>query len=96
MESEVMKKFLEQFKILDKQIDISHGENDSILATLQKELALCEYYRPKLTDKKEYADISDLMSNLTLKVLIFKITGDLQKDVAKLTTRMDELESKLK
>jgi hypothetical protein len=75
---------------------MTHGGNDSILAILQKELSLCEHYRPKLVDKKEYADTSDLMSNLTLKILIFKITGDLQKDVAKLTTRIDEIESKLK
>ena len=89
------KKFLNDFKTLQDQFDSAYGEGDSMLAIIEKQLQLCNAYRPLIKNLQESNEITTLINNLTTKLLVLKLTGDLKKDVAKLTNRIDDLEQKL-
>lgn len=89
------KKFLKDFKALQDQFDTAHGENDRMQAILEKQLQLCNAYRPLIKNLQESTEVTTLINNLTTKLLVLKLTGDLQEDVAKLTSRVDGLEERL-
>jgi hypothetical protein len=89
------KKFLNDFKTLQEQFDSICGEGDSMLAIIEKQLQLCNTYRPLIKNLQESNEVTTLINNLTTKLLVLKLTGDLKKDVTKLTNRIDDLEQKL-
>jgi len=89
------KKFLNDFKTLQDQFDSIYGEGDSMLTIIEKQLQLCNSYRPLIKNLQESNEVTTLINNLTTKLLVLKLTGDLKKDVAKLTNRIDDLEQKL-
>ena len=89
------KKFLNDFKTLQEQFDSICGEGDSMLAIIEKQLQLCNTYRPMIKNLQESNEVTTLINNLTTKLLVLKLTGDLKKDVTKLTNRIDDLEQKL-
>ena len=89
------KKFLNDFKTLQDQFDSIYGEGDSMLTIIEKQLQLCNSYRPLIKNLQESNEVTTLINNLTTKLLVLKLTGDLKKDVTKLTNRIDDLEQKL-
>ena len=62
---------------------------------IEKQLEVCNAYRPLIKNLQESNEVTTLINNLMTKLLALKLTGDLQKDVAKLTSRVDALEEKL-
>ena len=88
------KKFLRDFKALQDQFDSTNGEYDSMRAIIEKQLQLCNAYRPLIKNLQESNEVTTTINDLTTKLLVLKLTGDLQKNVAKLTTRIDKLEEK--
>lgn len=89
------KKFLRDFKALQDQIDSTNGENDSMRTIIEKQLQLCNAYRPLIKNLQESNEVTTMINDLTTKLLVLKLTGNLEKDVARLTSRVDELEKKL-
>ena len=88
------KKFLKDFKELQDQFDSVYGESDRMRTIIEKQLQLCNAYRPLIKSLQESNEVTTLINNLTTKLLVIKLTGDLEKDVAKLTSRVDDLEEK--
>jgi hypothetical protein len=88
------KKFLNDFKALQDQFDSTYGESDRMRTIIEKQLQLCNAYRPLIKNLQESNEVTSLINNLTTKLLVLKLTGDLQKDVAKLNSRVDDLEEK--
>ncbi|TLX87062.1 MAG: hypothetical protein E6K94_00620 [Thaumarchaeota archaeon] len=89
------KKFLKDFRALQDQFDSTYGESDRMRTIIEKQLQLCNAYRPLIKNLQESNEVTTLINNLTTKLLVLKLTGDLEKDVAKLTSRVDNLEEKL-
>lgn len=89
------KKFLRDFKVLQDQFDSTHGDNDSMRTIIEKQLQLCIAYKPLIKNLQESNEVATMIHDLTTKTLVLKLTGDLEKDVAKLTSRLDNLEEKL-
>ena len=88
------KKFLRDFNALQNQFDSTNGENDSMRTIIEKQLQLCHAYRPLIKNLQESNEITTMINDLTTKLLVLKLTGDLQKNIAKLTSRIDKLEEK--
>jgi hypothetical protein len=89
------KKFLRDFKLLQDQFDSIHGDNDRMLTIVEKQLQLCNAYKPLIKNLQESNEVATMIHDLTTKTLVLKLTGDLKKDVAKLASRLDNLEEKL-
>nr|CAF28774.1 hypothetical protein [uncultured crenarchaeote] len=89
------KKFLRDFKLLQDQFDSTHGDNDRMRTIIEKQLQLCNAYKPLIKNLQESNEVATMIHDLTTKTLVLKLTGDLEKDVAKLTSRLDNLEEKL-
>jgi hypothetical protein len=89
------KKFPKDARELHDQFDSTYGENDRMRTIIEKQLQLCNAYRPLIKNLQESNEVTTLINNLTTKLIALKLTGDLQKDVAKLTSRIDALEEKL-
>lgn len=89
------KKFLRDFKLLQDQFDSTDGDNDRMRAIIEKQLQLCNAYKPLIKNLQESNEVTTMINDLATKLLVLKLTGDLQKDVAKLTSRIDNLEEKL-
>jgi hypothetical protein len=88
------KKFLRDFKALQDQFDSTNGEYDNMRMIIEKQLQLCNAYRPLIKNLQESNEITTMINDLTTKLLVLKLTGDLQKNVNKLTSRIDNLEDK--
>ncbi|HEY9613367.1 MAG TPA: hypothetical protein V6C93_28755 [Allocoleopsis sp.] len=89
------KKFLRDFKELQDQFDSTNGDYNSMRTIIEKQLQLCNAYRPLIKNLQESNEVTTMINDLTTKLLVLKLTGDLQKNVTKLTSRVDELEKKL-
>jgi hypothetical protein len=89
------KKFLRDFKELQDQFDSTNGDYNSMRTIIEKQLQLCNAYRPLIKNLQESNEVTTMINDLTAKLLVLKLTGDLQKNVTKLTSRVDELEKKL-
>ena len=89
------KKFLRDYKALQEQIDSTNGENDSMRTIIEKQLQLCSAYRPLIKNLQESNEVTTMINDLTTKLLVLKLTGNLEKVVAKLSSRVDDLEKKL-
>lgn len=89
------KKFLRDFKELQDQYDSTNGDYNSMRTIIEKQLQLCNAYRPLIKNLQESNEVTTMINDLTTKLLVLKLTGDLQKNVTKLTSRVDELEKKL-
>ena len=89
------KKFLRDFKLLQDQFDMTDGDNDSMRTIIEKQLQLCNAYKPLIKNLQESNEVATIIHDLTTKTLVLKLTGNLEKDVAKLTSRLDNLEEKL-
>jgi hypothetical protein len=89
------KKFLKDLEALSKKLDKSYGESDKMQAIIREQLQLCSAYSPLIKNELEKLEVSNLITNLMTKAMVLKITGDLQTDVAKVTSRLDELAEKL-
>ncbi|HEX7274795.1 MAG TPA: hypothetical protein VF248_04200 [Nitrososphaeraceae archaeon] len=63
--------------------------------TIEKQLQLCNAYRPLIKNLQESNEVTTMINDLTTKLLVLKLTGDLQKNITKLTDRVDDLEKKL-
>lgn len=89
------KKFLRDFKELQDQFDSTNGDYSSMRIIIEKQLQLCNAYRPLIKNLQEPNEVTTMINDLTTKLLVLKLTGDLQKNVTKLTSRVDDLEKKL-
>ena len=89
------KKFLRDFKVLQDQFESTHDDNDSMRIIIEKQLQLCNAYKPLIKNLQESNEVATMIHDLTTKLLVLRLTGDLQKNVAKLTNRVDNLEEKL-
>jgi hypothetical protein len=89
------KKFLRDFKELQDQFDSTNGDYDNMRTIIEKQLQLCNAYRPLIKNLQESNEVTTMINDLTTKLLVLKLTGDLQKNVTKLTDRVDELQKKL-
>ena len=89
------KKFLRGYKALQDQIDSTNGENDSMRTIIEKQLQLCSAYRPLIKNLQESNEVTTMINDLTTKLLVLKLTGNLEKVVVKLSSRVDDLEKKL-
>ena len=89
------KKFLRDFKLLQDQFDSTDGDNDRTRTIIEKQLQLCNAYRPLIKNLQESNEVATMIHDLTTKTLVLKLTGNLEKDVAKLTSRLDNIEEKL-
>lgn len=89
------KKFLKDFDALSKKFDKSYGEYDRMQSINHEQLELCSVYSPLVKDELKKLSLSILINNLMTKAMVLKISGDLQTDIAKITSRLDELEEKL-
>jgi hypothetical protein len=88
------KKFLRDFKVLEDQFDSTHGDNDSMRTIIEKQLQLCNAYKPLIKNLQESNEVATMTHDLTTKLLVLRLTGDLQRNIAKLTGRIDNLEEK--
>lgn len=89
------KKFLKDFEALKDQFDLASGENDRMQMIVEKQLQLCNAYRPLIKNLQESNEITTMINDLTTKLLVLKLTCDLQNDIARLIIRIDSLEEKL-
>jgi hypothetical protein len=89
------KKFLRDFKVLQDQFDSTHCDIDGMQTIIEKQLQLCNAYKPLIKNLQESNEVATMIHDLTTKLLVLRLTGDLQKNVAKLTNRVDNLEEKL-
>jgi len=89
------KKFLRDFKVLQDQFDSTHGDNDSMRTIIEKQLQLCNAYKPLIKNLQESNEVATMIHDLTTKTLVLRLTGDLKMDVVKLASRLDKLEEKL-
>jgi hypothetical protein len=89
------KKFLRDFKELQDQFDSINGDYNSMRTTIEKQLQLCNAYRPLIKNLQESNEVTTMINDLTTKLLVLKLIGDLQKNITKLTDRVDDLEKKL-
>lgn len=89
------KKFLRDFKELQDQFDSTNDDHNSMRTIIEKQLQLCNGYRPLIKNLQESNEVTTMINDLTTKLLVLKLTGDLQKNVTKLTSRVDDLEKKL-
>lgn len=89
------KKFLRDFKVLQDQFESTHDDNDSMRTIIEKQLQLCNGYKPLIKNLQESNEVATMIHDLTTKLLVLRLTSDLQKNVAKLTNRVDNLEEKL-
>ena len=89
------KKFLRDFKELQDQFDSTNDDFNNMRTIIEKQLQLCNGYRPLIKNLQESNEITTMINDLTTKLLVLKLTGDLQKNVTKLTSRVDDLEKKL-
>ncbi len=89
------KKFLRDFKVLQDQFDAINGEYDGMRTIIEKQLQLCNTYKPLIKNLQESNEITTMINDLTTKLLVLKLTVDLQKDVTKLAKRIDSIEEKL-
>ena len=89
------KKFLRDFKLLQDQFDTIDDDNDRMRTIIEKQLQLCNAYKPLIKNLQESNEVATMIHDLTTKTLVLKLTGNLEKDVAKLTSRLDSLEEKL-
>ena len=89
------KKFLRDFKLLQDQFDTIDGDNDRMRTIIEKQLQLCNAYKPLIKNLQESNEVATMIHDLTTKLLVLRLTSDLQKNVAKLTNRVDNLEEKL-
>lgn len=89
------KKFLRDFKVLQDQFESTHDDNDSMRTIIEKQLQLCNAYKPLVKNLQESNEVATMIHDLTTKLLVLRLTGDLEKNVAKLTKRVDDLEEKL-
>jgi hypothetical protein len=89
------KKFLRDFKVLQDQFDAINGEYDGMRTIIEKQLQLCNTYKPLIKNLQESNEITTMINDLTTKLLVLKLTADLQKDVTKLAKRIDSIEEKL-
>lgn len=89
------KKFLRDFKLLQDQFDTIDDDNDRMRTIIEKQLQLCNAYKPLIKNLQESNEVATMIHDLTTKTLVLKLTGNLEKDVAKLTSRLDNLEEKL-
>lgn len=89
------KKFLRDFKELQDQFDSTNDDYNSMRTIIEKQLQLCNAYRPLIKNLQESNEVTTMINDLTTKLLVLKLTGDLQKNVTKLTSRVDDLEKKL-
>ena len=62
---------------------------------IEKQLQLCNAYRPLIKNLQESNEVTTMINDLTTKLLVLKLTGNLEKVVAKLSSRVDDLEKKL-
>ncbi|MDP9488610.1 MAG: hypothetical protein M3P28_00185 [Thermoproteota archaeon] len=62
---------------------------------IEKQLQLCNAYKPLIKSLQESNEVATMIHDLTTKTLVLKLAGDLEKDVAKLASRLDKLEEKL-
>ena len=89
------KKFLRDFKVLQDQFDSINDEYDGMRTIIEKQIQLCNAYKPLIKNLQESNEVTTMINDLTTKLLVLKLTGDLQKNVTKLTSRVDDLEKKL-
>ncbi len=89
------KKFLRDFKVLQDQFDSINDEYDGMRTIIEKQLQLCNAYKPLIKNLQESNEITTMINDLTTKLLVLKLTADLQKDVTKLAGRIDNIEEKL-
>ena len=89
------KKFLRDFKVLQDQFDAINGEYDGMRTIIEKQLQLCNTYKPLIKNLQESNEITTMINDLTTKLLVLKLTVDLQKDVTKLAKPIDSIEEKL-
>ena len=89
------KKFLRDIKELQDQFDSTKGDYDSMRTIIEKQLQLCNAYRPLIKNLQESNEVTTMINDLTTKLLVLKLTGNLEKVVAKLSSRVDDLEKKL-
>lgn len=89
------KKFLSDYKVLQDQFESTHGDNNSMRVIIEKQLQLCNAYKPLIKNLQESNEVATMIHDLTTKTLVLKLTGDLEKDVAKLASRLDNIEEKL-
>lgn len=89
------KKFLRDFKLLQDQFDTTDGDNDRMRTIIEKQLQLCNAYKPLIKNLQESNEVATMIHDLTTKTLVLKLTGNIDKEVAKLTSRLDNLEEKL-
>lgn len=89
------KKFLRDFKLLQDQFDTTDGDNDRMRTIIEKQLQLCNAYKPLIKNLQESNEVATMIHDLTTKTLVLKLTGNIEKEVAKLTSRLDNLEEKL-
>lgn len=87
-------KFRKDFEALSREYDSAYGENDRLQEIIQEQLELCAAYLPLVREPLEKLLVSNMINNLTTKALVIKLTGDLQKDFARLTSRINDLEEK--
>jgi hypothetical protein len=88
------KTFLKDFEALSKDFESAYGESDRMQAILENQLRLCAAYSPLIKDELEKLEFSILINNLMTKSMVLKLTGDLHADVAKVISRLDQLEGK--
>ena len=80
---------------MQDEFDSAQGENNRLREIVEKQLEVCNSYRPLIKNLQELNEVTTLINNLTTKIMVLKLTGDLQEDVAKLSSRIDDLEKRL-
>ena len=64
-----------------------------MLKILNEKYAMYREYENLITEKKEHFLLLDKVRDIRMYALIYKVASDFQKDIARLTSRLDILEN---
>jgi DNA anti-recombination protein RmuC len=87
-----MREFLKREKEIDEKMEQAGNDYDQMLKILNEKYALYRKYENLITEKEEHFVLLDKVRDIRIYATIYKAASDFQKDIARLTSRLDVLE----
>ncbi|MGD1838200.1 MAG: hypothetical protein ACPKPY_09105 [Nitrososphaeraceae archaeon] len=91
----ILKDLKEKDKELNKQIDIANGDPDKILVLLSKRYKNYTQAEEQAEDPIIISTISSMIGDVVNNMAIFQIKKEFNEQIARIITRLDNLESKI-
>lgn len=88
-----MREFLRKEKEIDEKMVQAGNDYDQMLNILNEKNTLYRQYDSLIKEKEEHYIFLDKHRDIRMYALIYKVASDFQKDIARLTSRLDMLEN---